>query len=180
MTLIPVAPTRHHRVTVLACNQPDPALWVDPVAMYKHVDEKGELLYIGISNDPVRRWHQHRETSLWAPFTTHIYLVWYRSRAEAQRAEAENIRRQAPVFNTARPGTAAEHNARKIRYLRTGDGGGLRGIECRTEKGAWCVVCGDEDRYYDMLAEQYRQERTERVATDEAYLLRIRKAAGLC
>jgi predicted GIY-YIG superfamily endonuclease len=115
-----------------------------PVALYRHLDPRGELLYVGITTDLPRRWAQHRELSLWARFVSYTHVCWYSTRAEAEAAERSAIRYEEPLFNTKRPAGCTQHNDRKVRYLSTGVSGAWRRVPCRTFPAEFCVTCGPD------------------------------------
>jgi predicted GIY-YIG superfamily endonuclease len=71
------------------------------VALYRFYDPHEALLYVGISNDPRRRWKEHAQEKSWYPRVRHQALTWYDSEPEARRAETRAIRRERPQFNVA-------------------------------------------------------------------------------
>lgn len=68
-------------------------------ALYRFYDAHENLLYVGITNKPGRRWQQHMEEKSWYPLVKHQAVTWYDSEAEARRAEALAIRSERPKFN---------------------------------------------------------------------------------
>lgn len=119
-----------------------------PVAIYRHVDSSGELLYVGITSDPVRRWAQHRETSVWVRFVADTTVNWLKDRTTALRAEKQAIAIERPLFNVARPG-GYEWERRKpivehqLAYLRTGVSGLFRRPRC-AQHGQFHAACGPD------------------------------------
>jgi predicted GIY-YIG superfamily endonuclease len=75
-------------------------------ALYRYYSEDGELLYVGISINPILRLQQHQQAS-WCEQVSHIDIERFESRAEALQAEAEAIRNESPAYNIAH--NAAEH-----------------------------------------------------------------------
>ena len=71
------------------------------VALYRFYDARETLLYVGISNDPRRRWKEHAQTKAWYPEVHHQALTWYDSERSARRAETRAIRQESPRFNIA-------------------------------------------------------------------------------
>lgn len=71
------------------------------VALYRFYDAHEHLLYIGISNDPRRRWKQHAKSKPWYPQVRHQALTWYASEAAARKAETIAIRQESPQYNIA-------------------------------------------------------------------------------
>ncbi len=70
-------------------------------ALYRFYDAQGELLYVGITNDPWRRWRQHVLAKPWYPQVKHQSVTWYDSKPEARKAETRAIRTERPEFNIA-------------------------------------------------------------------------------
>lgn len=68
-------------------------------ALYRHFDENGVLLYVGISKSPDHRSEQHRYQSKWFRFVADTQLEWFEARAQAEVAERDAIRLDGPVFN---------------------------------------------------------------------------------
>lgn len=71
------------------------------VAVYRFYDARERLLYVGISNDPRRRWAEHALTKPWYPQVRHQAVTWYGSEKKARAVEARAIRRDRPAFNVA-------------------------------------------------------------------------------
>lgn len=69
------------------------------VALYRFYDAHEELLYVGISNDPRRRWKEHAKDKTWYPRVRHQALTWYPGEYDARRAETRAIREERPQFN---------------------------------------------------------------------------------
>ncbi len=67
--------------------------------LYRHYDEDGVLLYVGIARDPSHRTLQHIDASRWVAFAVRMDGVWYASRAAAEAAESDAIRDEHPIFN---------------------------------------------------------------------------------
>jgi hypothetical protein len=84
-----------------------------PVALYRHYDDAGRLLYVGVSADPARRFWEHKSCAEWAARVARSELVWYANRDLALHDEARAISDLAPEFNAAthvcgEEGSAAE------------------------------------------------------------------------
>lgn len=71
------------------------------VALYRFYDATESLLYVGISNDPRRRWKEHARDKAWYPQVRHQALTWYENEPLARRAEDAAIRQERPHFNIA-------------------------------------------------------------------------------
>lgn len=70
-------------------------------ALYRFYDAHENLLYVGISNDPWRRWREHVYDKAWYPQVKHQAVTWYDTEPEAARAELGAIRAEGPRFNVA-------------------------------------------------------------------------------
>src|SRR5260370_1126197 len=70
-------------------------------ALYRFYDATENLLYVGITNDPWRRWRQHVQEKSWYPQVKHQAVTWYDSRIAAEVAEHVAIRCERPRFNVA-------------------------------------------------------------------------------
>ena len=69
------------------------------VAIYRHYDADGQLLYVGITNNPKRRLAEHRCRAIWRDEIDRVDVKWVGSREDALAAEAKAIREEIPVFN---------------------------------------------------------------------------------
>ena len=70
-------------------------------ALYRFYDAREELLYVGITDEPWRRWREHVRTKPWYPRVKHQAITWYEDKAAAEAAEREAIRSECPRFNIA-------------------------------------------------------------------------------
>lgn len=70
-------------------------------ALYRFYDRRERLLYVGISNDPWRRWREHVRTQPWYPSVQHQAVTWYESEDLARAAETAAIHDERPRFNIA-------------------------------------------------------------------------------
>ena len=84
-------------------------------ALYRHFDDAGVLLYVGISNDPITRGKDHARGSVWHRFATETEATWYHTREDAEHAEAEAIRSERPLFNAAHNDGVSSVD--RVRYL---------------------------------------------------------------
>jgi predicted GIY-YIG superfamily endonuclease len=82
----------------------------DPTVVYRFYDAHDALLYVGISWDPVSRFHQHSKTSKWWPQAVRHTIRWYPDRLEAAELEMKAIWRENPRFNS-RLHSLSLHNA---------------------------------------------------------------------
>lgn len=74
--------------------QPEPGA----TAVYRFFTEDDVLLYIGICDEPVRRWHRHADKPWW-PQVTRFSVMWFASREEATEAEGKAIVSEKPLHN---------------------------------------------------------------------------------
>lgn len=84
-------------------------------ALYRHFDDTGRLLYVGIAHDPDARAAQHRANSPWAILSSRVEIDWHDTRDEARDAERDAIQTEAPLFNIANASPKAKQLA--IDYL---------------------------------------------------------------
>lgn len=68
-------------------------------ALYRHFDSDGRLLYVGISNDTLRRLCQHKERSHWFEQIARVDIEFFDSRHAALAAESAAIANESPAFN---------------------------------------------------------------------------------
>ncbi|MCX4885899.1 GIY-YIG nuclease family protein [Streptomyces sp. NBC_00847] len=75
--------------------------WIDqgPTALYRLYDIHGVLLYVGITNNPKRRWYTHSTRKAWWLEVAHKTVQWADSRDEADRLEREAIKSEMPLYN---------------------------------------------------------------------------------
>lgn len=110
-------------------------------ALYRHWDDAGQLLYVGIALDPARRSNSHRERSLWFRRIARIDIQWCGSREEALDAEQKAIQTELPRFNI--------HHAKAV-------GAPLDQVERALKWAVLCVSTGLIDGWY--RAEEDAQE----------------------
>jgi hypothetical protein len=70
--------------------------------LYRHYDEAGRLLYVGISNSTVRRILEHKDHADWFHAIREITIQVFSSREAAERAEQIAIIRENPKYNIVR------------------------------------------------------------------------------
>ena len=84
-------------------------------ALYRHYDDEGILLYVGISEKPLGRGKAHAKESVWVAFAARIEAEWLPDRATAETAERNAIRAEKPIFNKVH--ALVDANARIADYL---------------------------------------------------------------
>lgn len=72
---------------------------VPPVALYRHFDAKGRLLYVGITVDVHSRTRTHAGYSAWAPDAATGTITWYATEVDARAAETVAIKAERPRWN---------------------------------------------------------------------------------
>ena len=71
-----------------------------PHQVYKLFNHNDEILYIGISNNPLRRVNNHSETKQWAKDVRRIEISeWFPNRKEAARRAQKLIGTLSPIHN---------------------------------------------------------------------------------
>lgn len=71
----------------------------DLTGVYRLYACDGTLLYIGVTNDPLRRWKQHAATKSWWTEVDHIVLIPFGSATSARYMERQIIRSESPLYN---------------------------------------------------------------------------------
>jgi predicted GIY-YIG superfamily endonuclease len=88
-----------------------------PTTLYRHFNEAGELLYVGVTCNFISRGATHRAAS-WARDVHKITLERFSKRSEALAAEAEAIRFEGPKHNRSKPNGVAIHATGALRAIR--------------------------------------------------------------
>lgn len=57
------------------------------VSLYLYKNAGGELLYVGIATDPIKRMRSHRSNSEWFKLAVSVEISWYEDRKAALRYE---------------------------------------------------------------------------------------------
>ncbi|WP_431040041.1 GIY-YIG nuclease family protein [Streptomyces sp. P9-1] len=68
-------------------------------ALYRLFSSDGSLLYVGISNDPEKRFISHRSKSTWWDQVDGISIEWFSTRFKACQAERAAITTEQPRHN---------------------------------------------------------------------------------
>jgi predicted GIY-YIG superfamily endonuclease len=128
--------------------------------LYRFYGQCGELLYVGITCSPSRRFREHSEQKSWWVNVAQIHLEQFESRRALVDAERVAIERENPKHNLVagirptaslgrryEPFTRSESKALQGKYFHSDDESGLAGqITARAGGGMmWVVVidwCG--------------------------------------
>jgi hypothetical protein len=70
-----------------------------PTALYRLFNAGGDLLYVGISEDPPRRWREHRKETLWWREVHTSQVEWHPGERPAREAECAAIWAENPRYN---------------------------------------------------------------------------------
>lgn len=68
--------------------------------LYRHFDEDGTLLYVGVSLNTVSRLIDHKRTAKWFSRLARVEVTRFPTREASLDAEREAIKRESPLFNT--------------------------------------------------------------------------------
>ncbi|TFI30125.1 hypothetical protein [Streptomyces sp. 4R-3d] len=68
-------------------------------ALYRFFGEPGDLLYVGISGDPVLRGSQHASDKNWWSEVFETKVEWFNNRDVALAHEEAAIKREKPLYN---------------------------------------------------------------------------------
>lgn len=69
-------------------------------ALYRFYNDGGQLLYVGITNDPPRRMTEHSQDKAWWPQVRGMTVDWYPDRDAVLAAERRAIRIEHPLHNS--------------------------------------------------------------------------------
>jgi len=72
---------------------------IEKHSLYRHFDKNDNLLYVGISVDPLNRLKDHKQQAIWFEQISRVDIEKFDNRKDVIRAEIEAIRNEAPVFN---------------------------------------------------------------------------------
>lgn len=84
-------------------------------ALYRHFDDQGTLLYVGISVEPTTRGRAHARHSAFMEFAVRQETEWLDSEEAAHAAEREAIANERPLFN--KTGADPDRDRRLLDYL---------------------------------------------------------------
>lgn len=73
--------------------------------LYRHFDNAGVLLYVGVSLAALKRLSQHKQVSHWYRDIANVKIEKHPTRKAALAAEREAIAKENPLHNLKRPST---------------------------------------------------------------------------
>lgn len=116
-------------------------------ALYRYYNLKDELIYVGISNNPVNRASEHKREKTWFTEIRRITVDWFDRRESALEAEKTAIQKYSPKYNIV-------HNHNKPTVV-------------KPDRITWrCEVClkpvDDNEGYILISAREYRAEEEKR------------------
>lgn len=85
-------------------------------ALYRYYDAADVLLYVGMTGDLAERELEHIRDSTWMDFAARSTIERFPTRSEAEDAERDAIRDEAPLFNIAHNDTPGM-TLRLVEYL---------------------------------------------------------------
>ncbi|MFE7106604.1 GIY-YIG nuclease family protein [Streptomyces sp. NPDC057575] len=68
-------------------------------ALYRLYDTAGQLLYVGISSQPKKRWSAHSRDKHWWGDVARKEVEWFETRKSAERVEKAEIQDEKPKWN---------------------------------------------------------------------------------
>jgi predicted GIY-YIG superfamily endonuclease len=71
--------------------------------LYRHFNEKGDLLYVGVSLSVTYRLSQHKQSSEWFKEIARVEIEKFQTREEALDGERRAISEEKPKHNKMRP-----------------------------------------------------------------------------
>lgn len=86
-------------------------------AVYRFYDAADALLYIGICDEPLKRWYTHAVDKSWWPEVVRFRVAWFPSRDEAIEAEREAIIAEKPLHNVVWNGIPYNSSQFPVMYL---------------------------------------------------------------
>ncbi|NEB92406.1 GIY-YIG nuclease family protein [Streptomyces bauhiniae] len=76
-----------------------PTIETQPTAVYRLYGREGQLLYVGMTNNPDVRFDCHALTKRWWHLVVKRDVQWHPDRATARQCEADAIKAESPVHN---------------------------------------------------------------------------------
>ena len=86
-----------------------------PTSLYRYYDDRGALIYVGITGRGIARNEEHNKSKAWWPFVAHQDVQHFPSREAALAAERAAVLANEPPFNTQHN---RNHKQVRAEYLR--------------------------------------------------------------
>ena len=122
-------------------------------AVYRAFSDAGDLLYVGVTDQPQVRLAAHATKERWAEVDD-VTLTWYDTRAEAEAAERLAIRTEKPSWNIAVQGEDGRWS-----------GIGQRRYVPTPEVAARVAAVAEEHRRCQQLKAEYQEALTQLAAS---------------
>lgn len=146
------------------------------VALYRHFNHDGDLLYVGISLSAAERLRQHVDGSCWRYEIARMEISWFESRQEALAAEKEAIKSEAPIFNrthSARVKRAVPSDAEMVANSHVAKNSNARNADEQTMK--LCESEADAIAVSIHLSGRKQSEIASLMGISEAYLSHLKR-----
>jgi len=135
-----------------------------PHAVYRLFDRDANLLYVGLSANPLGRLANHASGQQWRFEVAGVHLVWFDNWIDAAREEQRLIREEKPRHNKASfdpKRCGAAHGLHQRRARRTDGLCPKCGINPRDGKNGYCLMCRKKDMHerYEARKLKAREER---------------------
>lgn len=108
--------------------------------LYRHFDDAGKLLYVGISLNAAARLSQHMRAARWKGRIARVEIETHPSRTAALRAEAEAIVAERPPFNIQGTKRRRPNKPKHVDRIEVDDNGYpalIHGPVALTHDGGW-------------------------------------------
>lgn len=83
------------------CGCGNPAPMEDEIGqtLYRFYNRGGELLYVGVAENPFKRWQQHSKDKAWFGEVSRFETDWFPTRESVLAAERRAIKIESPKYN---------------------------------------------------------------------------------
>lgn len=107
-------------------------------ALYRLYDADGVLIYVGISNNPERRWKSHAQDKPWWPEVVEKKVEWFETRKSAARIETTEIGEEDPRHNRTGEKAKKRIEAERAAAYRARTPSRSREVP---DTSAWYLIC---------------------------------------
>jgi hypothetical protein len=164
----------------------------DRTTLYRFFDRSWRLLYVGQTQDIVRRCAEHQETKTWWAEVVTCSTLEFDTRYEAMEAEQHLIRTEAPLYNVLHNPALTDLPADLLKLERDeiDEAARLRALDPQARPGfspspgaewaSWRYVVVIEDKQFDLWRALARREADrERTSARRAGDARVRRLVEL-